>query len=150
VNPDNSFSATVPVAAGTNTVPIVATDPSGNGATKSYQVASSGSTTSLTYDANGNLTSDAARTFEWDARDQLQAIVVGTHRTEFTYDGRTATFSYDGNGRLQSITDLLGLTSSFTYRSGDVIASMTTPYGTTTVTSGEAEGVKRWGRRTIR
>lgn len=38
-------------------------------------------------DANGNLTADGTRTFEWDARNQLVAINVGTHRSEFTYDG---------------------------------------------------------------
>jgi RHS repeat-associated protein len=39
-------------------------------------------------DANGNLTSDGTRTFEWDARNQLVAVNVGTHRSEFTYDGQ--------------------------------------------------------------
>jgi RHS repeat-associated protein len=38
-------------------------------------------------DANGNLTSDGTRTFEWDARNQLVAVNVGTLRSEFTYDG---------------------------------------------------------------
>ncbi len=38
-------------------------------------------------DANGNLTSDGSRTFEWDARNQLLAVNVGSHRSEFTYDG---------------------------------------------------------------
>src|SRR5262249_14899082 len=28
------------------------------------------------------------RTLEWDADDRLVAITTGTHRTEFTYDGR--------------------------------------------------------------
>jgi hypothetical protein len=37
-------------------------------------------------DANGNLTSDGTRTFEWDARNQVMAVNVWTHRTEFTYD----------------------------------------------------------------
>jgi YD repeat-containing protein len=87
VNPDNSFSATVPVATGTNTVPIVATDPSGNVRTSQYQVTSSGPTTNYAYDANGSLTADGTRTLEWDARNQLLAINVGSHRSEFTYDG---------------------------------------------------------------
>jgi RHS repeat-associated protein len=39
-------------------------------------------------DANGNLTLDGSRTFEWDARNQLVAVNVGTHRSEFTYDGQ--------------------------------------------------------------
>ena len=39
-------------------------------------------------DANGNLTSDGTRTFEWDARNQLIAVNLGTHRSEFSYDGQ--------------------------------------------------------------
>lgn len=38
-------------------------------------------------DANGNLTSDGTRSFEWDAQNQLVAVTVGTHRSEFVYDG---------------------------------------------------------------
>ena len=38
-------------------------------------------------DANGNLTSDGTRTFEWDVRNQLTAVNLGSHRTEFVYDG---------------------------------------------------------------
>lgn len=41
----------------------------------------------FTYDANGNLLSDGARTYEWDARDRLTAIVSGNRRSEFSYDG---------------------------------------------------------------
>lgn len=33
------------------------------------------------------MTSDGTRTFEWDARNQLVAVAVGAHRSEFTYDG---------------------------------------------------------------
>ena len=62
VNADNSFSATVPISAGTNTIPIVATDPSGNTRTNQYQVSSSGPTTRFTYDANGGVTADGVRT----------------------------------------------------------------------------------------
>jgi len=38
-------------------------------------------------DANGNLTADGTRTFEWDARNQLVAVIVAAHRSEFTCDG---------------------------------------------------------------
>jgi RHS repeat-associated protein len=85
---DNTFSATVPVSAGTNTIPIVATDASGNSRTNQYQITNTGSTTTFAYDANGNLLSDGTRTFEWDAQDQLLAINQATHRTEFAYDGQ--------------------------------------------------------------
>jgi RHS repeat-associated protein len=55
-------------------------------------------------DANGNLTSDGTRTFEWDARNQLVAVTVGTHRSEFVYDGlrrRVSTVEKE-NGVVQS------------------------------------------------
>jgi YD repeat-containing protein len=38
-------------------------------------------------DANGNLTSDSTRTFEWDARNQLVAITEGSQRADYSYDG---------------------------------------------------------------
>jgi len=39
------------------------------------------------YDANGNTISDGQRTFEWDAADRLTAVVDGSRRSEFSYDG---------------------------------------------------------------
>jgi RHS repeat-associated protein len=50
--------------------------------------------------------------------------------------GRSATFSYT-SGQLVSITDVLGITSSFAYSgTSDFISSLTTPYGTTVFTKG--------------
>lgn len=52
--------------------------------------------------------------------------------------GRTAVFNYttDPSGALElkSITDQLGLNSSYQYQTGDFISQLTTPYGTTTFT----------------
>jgi RHS repeat-associated protein len=45
--------------------------------------------------------------------------------------GRSASFEYDGTGRMNRITDMIGIVSSFTYDAGDFINQMTTPYGTT-------------------
>jgi hypothetical protein len=87
VNTDNTFSAMVPIVAGTNTVPIVATDPSGNAASKSYQLTSSGSMASFTYDANGNITADGTRTFEWDA--------LGLRRATVSMNDRGITTDYN-------------------------------------------------------
>ena len=82
------FDTAVTTTTGTNTVTVAATDGSGNQASSVYQVDASGAAKTFTYDANGNLTADGARSFEWDARNQLVAITVGTHRSEFTYDGQ--------------------------------------------------------------
>jgi RHS repeat-associated protein len=87
VDSDNRFSASVPTSAGTTTVAIAATDGSGNLSTATYELDQASASKSFTYDANGNLTADGTRTFEWDARNQLLAVTVGTHRSEFAYDG---------------------------------------------------------------
>lgn len=51
--------------------------------------------------------------------------------------GRSASFTYDTQGRLMSITDPVGIVSSFSYQgAGAFIQSMTTPYGTTTFSTG--------------
>jgi RHS repeat-associated protein len=81
------FRGAVPIASGTNTLTVTATDPSGNTATRQYEVDSQGTSKIFSFDANGNLTSDGTRTFEWDARNQLVAIQVGLNRVEFVYNG---------------------------------------------------------------
>lgn len=58
----------------------------------------------LTYDLNGNITSDGGtRTFEWDAADRLIAV---------NYTGQTtrSEFSYDGLGRVARIVEKTGST----------------------------------------
>ncbi|MGH7701926.1 MAG: RHS repeat-associated core domain-containing protein, partial [Gemmatimonadales bacterium] len=59
----------------------------------------------LTYDLNGNLTSDGATTYTWDARDRLVALAG---------PGVTASFNYDPLGRRLSKT-MNGTTTSFLY-----------------------------------
>lgn len=88
VKGDNSFEGQSP----TRTTTIAAKDTAGNTTTESWQLKSgSGSTPdathSYTHDNEGNLLGDGTSTFEWDLRNRLTAIVTGTHRTEFTYDG---------------------------------------------------------------
>jgi RHS repeat-associated protein len=87
VDATNGFSGTAITGAGTTTVTIQAVDPSGNVTNVQYDVTLSGTGRTFSYDANGNLTADGKRTFEWDARNQLVAVNVGAHRSEFTYDG---------------------------------------------------------------
>jgi len=76
----------------------------------------------LTYDLNGNLTSDGTNTYYWNARNQLVAI-NGTSVASFSYDafgrraqktvdGMTTSFVYDGLTPIQelngaNITNLL-------------------------------------------
>ena len=86
--PDNSFEGRVAVTPGDNPITVEAIDENGNTTTNRYSVTVTGSISkTLVYDANGNLTSDGTRTFEWDPMNRLTAVTTGTHRSEFTYNG---------------------------------------------------------------
>jgi len=83
----NSFSGSTVVGPGTTTVTVAASDASGNTAVRAFEIDASTASKSFNYDANGNLTGDGTRTFEWDAENRLVAVNIGTQRSEFTYDG---------------------------------------------------------------
>ncbi|MDM8005916.1 MAG: RHS repeat-associated core domain-containing protein, partial [Phycisphaerae bacterium] len=109
VDATNAFRAQVPVTAGTTTVTVNAVDASGNTTEAVYEVDQAGTGKTFTYDANGNMTSDGTRTFEWDVRNQLVAVNVATHRSEFAYDGsqRRVREVEKENGDIQSDTRVL-------------------------------------------
>jgi RHS repeat-associated protein len=65
-----------------------------------HQITFAGQT--LTYDLNGNLTSDGTNTYTWNARNQLVAVAGPV----------AATFGYDGAGRRQTKT-IGGITTNF-------------------------------------
>ena len=106
VDATNHFSGTAAVASGTTTVTIAAKDGSGNQTTAAYNVSQTGAGTTLAYDANGNLASDGVRSFTWDAENRLLSITIGTHVSEFTYDGedRRARIVEKDNGSTTSDT----------------------------------------------
>src|SRR5207244_12274377 len=52
------------------------------------------SSTNFSYDSNGNLLSDGATSYAWNARNQLVGLTGGT----------SASFAYDGVGRRRSKT----------------------------------------------
>jgi RHS repeat-associated protein len=90
VDAAGNFDGVANVNVGTNTVPVIATDASGNSRTNNYQVTvPSGASKILSYDLDGNLTSDGEKTYEWDAANRLVSInyIEQPFRTEFTYDG---------------------------------------------------------------
>lgn len=85
-----SFSAQAPLAAGTNTATVSATDGASNTKTNPYNVyVTSGTTANLTFDANGNMTSDGTNSYTWDTENRLiQITYPGTgNNSQFTYDG---------------------------------------------------------------
>jgi RHS repeat-associated protein len=111
-------------------------DAAGNKATIDFHDASSLKIDSIT-DALGFKT-----TFSYDAPGDVFRITKVTEPTQF--GTRFATLDYDLYGRLTTITDEIGIQSIFTYTPGiDSIASLQTPYGTTTFVTGE-EGTRRW------
>lgn len=87
VGVDNHFDGAASVTAAAPSFTVVATDPNGNARTQQYSTSVGGSTRTFTYDANGNLTADGERTFEWDARNRLHAINRGAERWEYGYNG---------------------------------------------------------------
>jgi YD repeat-containing protein len=87
VNADNTFGGTAIVSSGTSSIEVKATDYSGNTRTNTYNVNASASSKTFAHDANGNLSGDGSRTFEWDGENRLLAVNTGSLRSEFTYDG---------------------------------------------------------------
>jgi RHS repeat-associated protein len=89
---DYLFRREIPLAEGSNTVTIEATDASNNTATQSYSIVVGGVQKILEYDLNGNLRFEkddqeaVLREFQWDAVNRLVKIIEGTHTSEFTYD----------------------------------------------------------------
>jgi RHS repeat-associated protein len=87
VTPDNRFEGQAVVPGGTGQVAVTATDPSGNMRTSTYQLSQGATSKAFTYDANGNMTSDGTRTYEWDAANRLTAVKQGaTTLASYTYN----------------------------------------------------------------
>ena len=112
VDASNNFQGTAQLGAGTTTVTVKAKDASGNETTQQYEVDASGSTSSYTYDPNGNLTGDGTKTYFWNALNQLVEVKEGTTTL--------ATFDYDGAGRRTEKT-ASGVTHNYLYDAEDVI-----------------------------
>jgi RHS repeat-associated protein len=86
-----NFVGYASVTNGTNVVPIIATDYSGNSRTNKYQIVITNSVGSQLplYGADGNMTNDGKGiSYEYDAANRTTAINRGTtNRTEFLYNG---------------------------------------------------------------
>jgi RHS repeat-associated protein len=121
VAPDNRFEGPAQMTSGTNTVAVVATDPSGNVRTNTYQVSVSGTGASFTYDQNGNLTGDGTKTFEYDAENRLTRVLSG--------GSEVARFSYDGlSRRTERIAG--GVTTTYVYDTESVLEERLSTGGT--------------------
>ena len=90
MNDSRSFSANPVLSSGSESVAISATAGGGSGTTTNnykFEVIGSASQT-LTFDANGNMTSDGTNTWSWDAENRLIQITYPSsgNNTQFTYD----------------------------------------------------------------
>jgi len=82
----------------------------------------------LTYDGNGNLTSDGVNTYVWNARNQLASI---------SGPGLSASFQYDAFGRRISKT-LNGSTTGFLYNGAAVVEEIASGTPVATMLTGSA------------
>jgi len=124
VDGSNNFRATATLSGATTTVTLKAKDYSGNETTRQYEVDASGTATSYTYDANGNLTSDGTKTYSWNALNQLVEVKEGTTTV--------ATFEYDGAGRrTEKVAG--GLTHQYIYDAEDIVEERTTGSSSDTI-----------------
>ncbi|MBX9724512.1 MAG: RHS repeat-associated core domain-containing protein [Candidatus Obscuribacterales bacterium] len=85
-----------------------ATDGASNVVTNNYQVGVTGpSSSSLTFDANGNMTSDGTNTYAWDAEDRLIKIT-------YPGSGNYSQILYDANGIKGQVTETVASTLTST------------------------------------
>jgi RHS repeat-associated protein len=108
LNWSHSFSGNAVLSTGNNNAAVEATDGGGNTKTNNYQISvNAGSSSTLTYDSDGNLTNDGTNSYEWDAENRL---------IEITYPGTNnySTFSYDGLGRCAEIVETVSGTATST------------------------------------
>ena len=112
----NTFEAYVNVPTVPTTVPVVATDTSGNATTKSYEVSGAGAAATFAYDLNGNLIQKVEGsdtwTYEWNAENQLTR--VRTNGVE------VARYAYDPSGRRVERT-ANATTTLWSYQDRDIL-----------------------------
>jgi len=125
-----NFFATPDVSVGTNTLPVIATDGSGNSRTNNYQVVvPAAAARSFSYDDAGNMLNDAIRTYEWDGLNRLVKITLGTDVYEFAYDGFSRRVSEKKNGTLTKRFVWDGLTLAEERDANNVVTKRFFPQG---------------------
>ncbi|WP_038164428.1 RHS repeat-associated core domain-containing protein [Verrucomicrobium sp. BvORR106] len=113
-----------------------------------------GNTVTLQYDGSLRLTTilDAlgqATTLSYtpDVGDNVSGDTTKIRKVTDPFS-RFAKFKYTATGQLERIIDPVGITSQFTYGTGDFITRLTTPYGPTEFSHGEMPGINsetgRW------
>ena len=94
------------LSSGASAASVAATDGANNTKTNTYQInVNPVSTQNLTYDANGNMTSDGTNTYKWDAENRLIEI-------DYPGSGNKSEFIYDARGANTKIVETVGGTVS--------------------------------------
>jgi RHS repeat-associated protein len=90
------------LASGPNGEALAATDGGNNTTTNKYQVSTNNAPSpTLTFDGNGNMTSDGTNTYQWDAENRLTQI-------NYPGSGNYSQLVYDGQNRCVQITEYSG------------------------------------------
>jgi RHS repeat-associated protein len=98
------------------------------------QIATWGST-SFSYDANGSLTNDGAKTYTWNARNQLSGLSGGA----------SASFQYDGLGRRRAKT-IASASTGFLYDGLNAVQELSSGTPSANIVAGL--GLDEWFART--
>jgi RHS repeat-associated protein len=99
LNYAENFTGNATLSSGNNSTTASGTDGSNNTVTQTAQVSTKGpSSASLTYDSNGNMTSDGTNTYAWDAENRLIQVT-------YPGSGNNSQFTYDGFGRYVDIVE---------------------------------------------
>jgi RHS repeat-associated protein len=86
-------------------------------------------TASLFYDANGNMTSDGANSYVWNARNQLDSMNLGAN-----------SFTYDGYGRRVGKT-IPSMTTNYLYDGANVVQELSSGSATANLLTGGIDQV---------
>ncbi|HEY9684985.1 MAG TPA: RHS repeat-associated core domain-containing protein [Oculatellaceae cyanobacterium] len=114
-----NFSGIAVLPSGTSYASVSAKDGGGNTKTNTSVYSTTGApSTSLTYDANGNMTSDGTNTYVWDAENRLIQI-------NYPGSGNYSQFTYDAYGHnvkiVESVSSSVTSTKQFVWTSGNLI-----------------------------
>jgi RHS repeat-associated protein len=108
LNYAENFTGNATLSSGNNSTTASGTDGSNNTITQTAQVSTKGpSSATLTYDSNGNMTSDGTNTYAWDAENRLIQIT-------YPGSGNNSQFTYDGLGHCVDIVETSGGTITST------------------------------------
>lgn len=117
---------------GSNTIPVVTTGVAGTNETNIVVFLPPANPQAFGYDANGNLTNDSLRTYEWDEENRLAAVetVAGIsglarHRSEYLYDAQSRRIRSTDLSGWNGSTYATSVVSRYIYHGWNLLAERT-------------------------